>query len=86
MRRELWETLVDLMESMAVPEARVLGLRVTDVTLDLPVEIVLQPTEVGFKFLAGPPMWRQETGLQHQKGRMSVRMTITESPEQNPQK
>jgi hypothetical protein len=40
--------------------------------------VVLQPTEVGFKVLIDAPSWRQDAGIQHQKGRLSLRLAEAE--------
>lgn len=74
-RRELWETITEIVGALTVPDAESIGLRVTDVDINLPVEVVLAPTDVGFKVYVDVPAWRTETGIQHQKGRLRIRLT-----------
>jgi hypothetical protein len=74
-RRELWETITELVDALTVPDGERIGLHVTDVDINLPVEVVLAPTEVGFKVYVDVPAWRQETGIQHQKGRLRIRLS-----------
>lgn len=78
MKRELWESIVDLVESVASIDTGTLGLRLTDVTFDMPLNIVLRKTPVGFKFLADAPEWRFPAGLSDQPSRL--RITLGEVP------
>jgi hypothetical protein len=76
MKRELWESVVDLVESISAAGAEANGLRIKEVTFEMPMTIVLRQTQVGFRFLADAPEWRLSSGLADQPGR--VRMTVHE--------
>lgn len=74
MRRELWETLLEILNALSLPEAAVQGLRIQSATLDLPVEVAMSYTENGFKLFVDLPRWRWIGGIQEQPARM--RLTI----------
>jgi hypothetical protein len=73
-RRELWQTVIDIVEALTPTNADALGVRITDVEINLPVEIVLRTTEVGFRVLIDAPVWRQQAGIELQKGRLAMRL------------
>jgi hypothetical protein len=74
MRRELWETLVDLMSAIHPDELADYDLRVNDVFLDLPIEVTVRHSENSFRLFVDLPQWRWQGGYQMQPGRMIVRL------------
>ena len=81
MKRELWETITKLVEALAVPQAAGSGLRVTGMTVDLPVELVIVQTEVGFRLLIDAPHYRWDAGLRPETGRMRLTLRQLEREE-----
>ena len=78
-RRELWETLVDLLEVVDVQQTLQSGIHVRSIEVDLPVEIVARFTEVGFQLLIDPPHWRWESGFPVRSGRLKVTLQESEN-------
>ncbi len=74
MQRELWQTLVDMMTAINPQIAGEYGMIIQDVTLDLPVEIVVHRTEQAFYLMVDLPQWRWENGIHLEPGRMRVRL------------
>jgi len=74
MKRELWESIVDLVDSVIAADLAGTGLRIESAAFDMPLNVVLRPTEVGFKFMADAPEWRFESGLDNQPGRLRLRL------------
>jgi hypothetical protein len=75
MRRELWETIVDLLEAVASLQTRETGLHITSLMVDLPVEVLVRQTAVGFTLLADLPQSRWTEGLTAQPGRMQLHLS-----------
>ena len=73
MRNELWETIAALADTAGTFAGSEHNMRVTQLSLDLPIELTVRQTESGFWFLAGPPQWRWRTDFDLPLGRMSVR-------------
>ncbi|MBX3086003.1 MAG: hypothetical protein KF716_30485 [Anaerolineae bacterium] len=90
-RRELWETLTSLMDDInrvsgaevrALADAQAasdVGLVIDDVTLDVPVEITIRKTDVGFRLFMDLPAWRYQSGFVLEPGRMRVRLILSET-------
>lgn len=76
MQRELWETIVDMVSGLESPQFERLGLRITGATIDLPLELALVRTRVGFLILAGAPQSRWQSDMQRRPGRL--RLTVEE--------
>jgi hypothetical protein len=72
MRRTLSETLVELAEStQPLPEIAP-WLRVTGLTLDLPIEIALRRLAGEAELLADAPRWRWRTPFDEVPGRLRI--------------
>lgn len=71
-RRELWETLVDVLTAVGSQPAVQRGLVVESVEVDVPVEVVARLTTVGFRLLVDAPQWRWEDGFPLRSGRLIV--------------
>jgi hypothetical protein len=69
--RQLWQTMVELLESVS-PDSQT-GVRVTDVSLDLPIEVQIRQTHDGLIFLADLPRWRWRTVFDPKGGRLKLR-------------
>jgi hypothetical protein len=69
MRRTLAETLVDLVDAIRTPGEPAV-LRVTSVTLDLPIQVSLRQTGTELEFLADVPRWRWITVFDEPLGRL----------------
>lgn len=78
MTRELWETVVDLMEALEPQRAALAGLVVTRAALDLPVECVFVETKVGFQIRVDAPAVRIVSGLGRKP--TNLRMTVERRP------
>jgi len=74
MRRELWETLVDIMTAINPDELAAIDLRVNDVFLDLPVEVSVHHSEEHFRLFIDLPQWRWQGGYNLKPGRLIVRL------------
>lgn len=72
MTRELWETVVDLVGALDVPQLGQLGLYLTRATLELPVEVTVIQTVVGFQLAIGAPQFRWSEGIQRRSGRLRL--------------
>lgn len=64
MRRELWESLSDILSAFIPGEHH--GMCIRGVDVRLPIELVMPKTEVGFRFLADAPRIRWHHGLTNQ--------------------
>jgi hypothetical protein len=71
MRRALWETVTELVDVVAPSEAAEL-VRVTDLTLDVPIEVLVHQTAGGAEFLADLPRWRWRGALDERPGRLRL--------------
>lgn len=72
MQSELWEILVQLVDSIDPKDAQVFGMRIDDITFSLPVEFGIVPTEVGFRIVTNLPQTRWQEGITPSIGRMFV--------------
>jgi len=72
MRRELWETLLDVAEAVQ-PTGEAEGvLRITGITLDLPLETQVRTRDSKLVILADLPRWRWRTTFDERPGRLLV--------------
>lgn len=74
MRRALWETVTELIASIS-PGDDTGGLRVTSLSLNVPVEVLLRraPDEAeGLELLGDLPRWRWTTAFDEQRGRLKL--------------
>lgn len=71
-RRELWETIVDVLTAVGAPPVVQRGLTVQSIEIDLPVEIVAQITPIGFRLLVDAPNWRWEDRFSLRSGRLQM--------------
>lgn len=78
MRRELWQTVTDLVDALPTEQASALGLRVSDVTVSLPVEVTLPRTAAGFRVLVDAPRHRGPVGWHEGVGRL--RLVLRHTP------
>lgn len=81
MKRELWELISELVEALAAPQAEKWGLTVTGMQLELPIELVVAQTEVGFRLLIDAPHYRWDAGLRPEAGRMALQLRKTGAQE-----
>jgi hypothetical protein len=72
MRRPLWETLLELVDAVRPAGAGAAGVRVTGLSVDVPLEVTLHRTADGVELLANLPRWRWETDFDQRGGRMRV--------------
>jgi hypothetical protein len=75
MRRTLCDTLLDLSGSFLGVQEAFRGVRITEVSLDLPIEVSLARRGGEFTFLADVPCWRWRTPFDRQPGRMILHYT-----------
>lgn len=73
MLRPLAETLLELTGAMRPPEEVGSPLRVTALSIDLPIEVRLRPRGDEWEFLADLPQWRWQTGMEELRGRLRLR-------------
>ncbi|MEM6252899.1 MAG: hypothetical protein AAF821_08250 [Cyanobacteria bacterium P01_D01_bin.156] len=76
MRRELWETLVELMESVNAIEHDHPELRVTNAVINIPIEVRAEMTQVGFRLLADLPRWEIKTGFEERPSRLKINLYL----------
>ncbi|MCB0208143.1 MAG: hypothetical protein KDJ52_02360 [Anaerolineae bacterium] len=81
MKREFWETVTELLEALAAPQVSELDLRITEMKVDLPVELVVVQTEVGFRLLIDAPHYRWAAGLRPEPGRLRLALRQINSDE-----
>lgn len=81
MQRELWETVAELIAALSQPEAASAGLQVTGMKLDLPVELVVVRTAVGFRLLLDAPHFRWDAGLRPRTGRIQLAVSHASASE-----
>ena len=73
MRRALWETIVDVVSALQPPDDAEGILRVTDVEVDMPIEIALAMSPSGFEVLADAPRTRWSDGIREPRSRLRFR-------------
>ena len=72
MRPTLTESLVEILDGIVPPDP---SLRVTSLSLDLPLEVSLAWDEDGAPvLLAGPPRWRWPTVFDSRPGRLLLHL------------
>lgn len=81
MKRELWEMITELVEALVVPQTEKLGLRVIDMTVQLPVELVIVQTAVGFRLLIDAPHYRWDTGLRPETSQLQLALCRIDAEE-----
>lgn len=79
MRRELWEATVGMVEALVATSERAPGLRVVGAVLDLPTEVVVVRTSVGFRLLIDAPHYRWDVGLRPRPGRLRMEIGLAET-------
>jgi hypothetical protein len=72
MSRELWETVTELVGGLAALQGGGAGVRITGMELELPVEMVVVQTRVGFRLLVDAPHFRWNPGLRPRTGRLGL--------------
>lgn len=72
MRPELWSSLASLMDALEPPEEA--GMRLSAVTLDLPLEIALRRSGDEIVVLGSPPRWRWTTAFDERPARLRVEL------------
>jgi hypothetical protein len=70
MRRALWQTIAEVVDSVQPFGNGASVVRVTSVYVDMPIEIALLRTGAGFELLADVPRSRWESGFEEQRGRL----------------
>jgi len=70
MARPLWQTLVDVIEAVSPEPASCV--RVTKVSMDIPIAVEVRETSTGLVFLADVPAWRWPTDFDPKRGRLKV--------------
>ena len=76
MQRPLWEMIVDLVSGVVPDDAAQWPVRVTGLSLDLPMEVVFRrtgPGEHDVALLADVPRWRWRTEFDLPLGRLRLR-------------
>jgi hypothetical protein len=68
MRRPLCQMLVDVIEAVSPEPASMV--RVTSVTMDIPIAVEVRQTSAGLVFLADMPQWRWPTDFDPKRGRL----------------
>lgn len=74
MSRPLWSTVTDLLESVTPRGAAAELVRVTGVSVELPVELSLRRTAGGVELLGAPPRWRWSTAFDRRPGRIRMEL------------
>jgi hypothetical protein len=72
MRRELWETVTDLMESILPEEDAASLLRVQSASFDVPIEVFFHQRGDELELRADLPRWRWATVFDEQRGRLRL--------------
>ena len=73
MRRELWATLVEFVDSTRPLAAEKFMIRIEQLLLDMPIEVELRMTAQGLTFLSDVPSWRWRTVFDQEPGRLKIR-------------
>jgi hypothetical protein len=73
MRRALWETVTELIAAV-YPDEAAASIRVTQLDVDLPIEMMLRETAAGVEILADLPQWRWATAFDERRGRIRLRL------------
>ena len=71
MRRALWETLIDMAESVA-PEGNALPLRVTHLEIEAPIEVQMRQVGGEMQFFAEAPRRRWRSAFDARPGRLQI--------------
>ena len=78
MRRQLWETLVEIAGGAVDEGGKLPGITLAELGLDLPLEVTLAPSEDGWVLLADAPAWRWQTEFDREPGRFAMVIGIWE--------
>ena len=79
MRRELWESLTDIVSAFT-PDASIYQvLRIESADITLPIELVMPKTEVGFRFYADATRQRWVHGIRDQSSSLKVSFRTVET-------
>lgn len=73
MQRELWQMIVELADAVAPLGGTSSMLRVTGLSLDMPIEVDLRTGRDGQELKADLPRWRSPSGFDVPRGRLQVR-------------
>lgn len=73
MRRPLWETVLELMESVLPVANEESLIQVVNVWMDLPLEVTLQRRGSELALLGDLPRWRWRTVFDAEPGRLQLR-------------
>ena len=76
MRRELWQLLNELVESVQPDEKLPYLLQITEVSLDLPLEIQLLTSSQGTLLLADVTRWRWQTLFDLDTSHLSITFSL----------
>ena len=74
MRRAMWQTVFDLVDSVQPTQGAESMVNVTQLWLDLPFEVVVQPRPSGPEVLGDLPRWRWRTAFDLAPGRVKLRV------------
>ncbi len=77
MKRELWETLAEILEAASAHDLPGEQMRITRLSLDLPMEIDLPKTNDAFVFRGDAPRTRWDAGFKPPLGRLRIRLEET---------
>lgn len=72
MRRELWHLVTELLDAAPPAPPGAAAVRITEMTLDLPVEVAMPRTAVGFRLYADVPRTHWAHGLRARPGRLRI--------------
>jgi hypothetical protein len=81
MRRELWEMIVEMADAIMPLGTASQVLHVTDLSLDMPIEVEVRPTAQGYTVRADVPRWRLASGFEPPRGRLRLAFHEGESHE-----
>jgi len=74
-RRALWETVTELVESVSPANEGGVAVRVTSLSLDVPIEMLLRrvaDAPEGVELLGDLPRWRWTTLFDERRGRLKL--------------
>jgi hypothetical protein len=73
-KRQLWETLCEVVDGLMPVSTEGVDIRVTTIGLDLPMEIDVSDSGDGAIVQADLPRWRWPTDFDVEPGRLQVRL------------
>jgi len=74
-RRPFGEVVGGLVDALMVPEMAASGLRVTRLTIDIPVEVALERSGPDLDFIAEIPRWRWRSEFDRVPGRLVLHVS-----------